>query len=181
MDQRCLWWLRGRLSLSGGFGYNILDADGLCEAMLEDKMENNKLFVYGILKRNYPLDLSEYGGQFIGEAHIEGATLFGIHPYYKGAMDPDASYAGVGLRLNTQADHVAHGELWEVPEGLWKWLDEIEQNGFAYTRKIVPVLVHDVPGDPGINGDGVDEVQAWVYEHSFPGFDYKYPLKGGRF
>lgn len=132
------------------------------------RMENNKLFCYGILKRGYALDLNNHGAKFLGEAHIEGATLYSI------------GGRGVGLRL-TGDDSIAHGELWEIPKELWKWLDHIEGNGFNYERKIVPVQLQDIPGDMGINGDGVETVHAYVYEHMFKGFTDKDKIKGGKF
>ena len=130
-------------------------------------MENNKLFVYGILKKGYELDLATYGVWFIGEARIEGATLYGIHPTGQG------EYSGVGLRLDGL--NTAYGELWEIPEYLWDWLDMIEQNNRCYTRKMVEVQVMDK------DGAGVTSVNAWVYEHTYPGFKYEYPIKGGKF
>lgn len=155
-------------------------------------MKNNKLFVYGILKRGYDLDLANYGAKFLGEAHIEGATLYGIGPYWVGdglINDAVQKYHGVGLRLepNVVSMHggehyvggfkIAHGELWEIPDSLWGWLDQIEQNEFCYTRKVVQVrVVHPYSEAPEYQA-----TDAWVYEHTFPGFKYEHPVKGGRF
>jgi gamma-glutamylcyclotransferase (GGCT)/AIG2-like uncharacterized protein YtfP len=127
---------------------------------------NNKLFVYGILKRNFSLDLSRHGAKFIGKAQIEGADLYKIG-------------RGVGLRFAGK-DHKAIGELFEIPERLWPWLDQLESNGFAYTRSEVEVQRIDWAAVE--NGT----VRAWVYEHTFPGMRYTetydngtYPLEAG--
>lgn len=162
-------------------------------------MENNKLFVYGILKRGYELDLTNYGAKFIGEAYIEGATLYGIGPRDRWeTVRKDGiwqRYQGVGLRLNTYpwsegdpSGVVAHGELWEVPPSLWRWLDDIEQNGRVYTRKIVPVMLElkDAPtqGEWGAvmaNAKAVTLADAWVYEHCYKDFKYENRIEGGRF
>lgn len=151
------------------------------------KLKNNKLFVYGILKRGYELDLRQYGATFLGEAHINGATLFGIGAPYK-----NRKWSGVGLKLdppNTEhlpmwglgPHRVAHGELWEVPDPLWAWLDGIEQNGFCYTRKITDVSLNEYPVEAPYDGESYKTVKAWVYEYSYPGFTYKSPIKEGRF
>src|SRR5712691_7460722 len=164
-------------------------------------MENNKLFVYGILKRGYELDLEHFGAKFIGEAHINGATLYGIGRITDHEAHPNEGreFHGVGLRLpkedwqlseedlRVQQTKVAHGELWVIPDKLWKWLDEIEQNGYCYTRKVVDVKL-DMDTAQGFEEmkklDGwerVQTVQAWVYEHTFPNFEYENPIEGGRF
>jgi gamma-glutamylcyclotransferase (GGCT)/AIG2-like uncharacterized protein YtfP len=68
------------------------------EGIVSEKMQLNKLFIYGILKRGYELDLAQMGGKFIGEARIEGATLYGIGRLV--GVQPDLpQYRGVGLRL----------------------------------------------------------------------------------
>src|SRR5258706_9446905 len=82
----------------------------------------DKIFVYGILKRGFPLDLKQYGGKFLGKARIAGTQLYHIG-------------GGVGLRKTANLEAKAVGELWEVPNSLWRWLDDIEQNGFCYTRE----------------------------------------------
>ena len=132
------------------------------------KLENNKLFVYGILKQGYALDLAGYEATFLGEAHIDHATLYHIG-------------GGVGLRF-TEDDTVAHGELWTIPEKLWKWLDHIESNGFAYTRKIVGVQPKNLLGKaPEETYGPPSPIAAWVYEHTYPGMVYSLPIKGGSF
>jgi len=126
-------------------------------------MENNLLFVYGILKRGFDADLLKYKAEFKGEAYIEGATLYRIG-------------RGVGLRLGDSNTSAAYGEVFSVPtDRLWQWLDSIESNGLVYTRKVVPVnLFKDA------DGKGVAQVlDAWVYEHTYPRMVYDRPIEGG--
>src|SRR5271157_1217215 len=129
-------------------------------------MEPNLLFVYGILKRGKSADLTQYGGKFIGVAKLEGAQLYHIGH-------------GVGLRLEPQSNGdyfdlgeivAAHGEVWEIPDPLWDWLDSIESNGFVYTRKVVTPEVHDTNGK-----GGMVLMDAWTYVHTFPGMKYTSP------
>ena len=126
-------------------------------------MKNNRLFVYGILRRGFELDLTnpEYGCKFLGEAQINGANLYRIG-------------SGVGLRLVEDPKRWAHGELFEIPHKLWRWLDQIEQNGYCYTRKIVKVEHINTLGYP-------EDIDAWIYEHTFPGFEYKNLIESGKY
>jgi gamma-glutamylcyclotransferase (GGCT)/AIG2-like uncharacterized protein YtfP len=145
-------------------------------------MKNNFLFTYGILQRGYKLDLTNYGAKFLGEAHIEGAVLYGIGGYWQGdgyVNDAVWKYHGVGLKLDKDPERVAHGELWEIPPSLWDWLDSIEQNGRVYTRKIV-VVQADVQ-DPWSEQIVYEPVDAWVYEHNFENFPKEHIIKGGQF
>jgi gamma-glutamylcyclotransferase (GGCT)/AIG2-like uncharacterized protein YtfP len=96
----------------------------------------DKFFAYGILKRGFELDLSQYGGKFVSTASVRG-TLYHIS-------------SGVGLRLG--GDKIAHGELWEIPRTLWGWLDKIEGVEYnVYARRLVQLI------------DG--ESSAYLYEH----------------
>jgi gamma-glutamylcyclotransferase (GGCT)/AIG2-like uncharacterized protein YtfP len=125
--------------------------------------DTSLIFVYGILKRGFSADLTKYGGKFLGKAEIVGANL---HPIG----------GGVGLRFTEDTRRVAYGELFEIPNELWRWLDSIESNGFAYTRKIVPVILHnDSSGGEVI----LDMLNAWVYEHTFPDMRYREPFEDG--
>lgn len=145
---------------------------------------NNKLFVYGILKRGYNLSLDNYGAKFIGEASIQGAVLYGIG-YLGEVEDPKvSSWRGVGLKLDKDPYKVAYGELWEVPGSLWRWLDDIEQNGRVYERKIVPITQQKTKRWQGkYIGYDVEypTVDAWVYEHMHEGFTEDQLIEGGRF
>lgn len=132
-------------------------------------MRTSKLAVYGILKRGFSLDLSkpEYGGKFLDDGIIQSAQLHAI------------SY-GVGLRFVEDPLQVAHVELFEIPDELWDWLDQIESNGRVYTRKVVQVHVEDLY-------KGYDlTTNAWVYEHMFLNtqeeYDKYYPkIESGRY
>ncbi len=137
--------------------------------MLKEDKVNNKLFVYGILKRGYELDLNNQGAKFIGEASIPGACLYGI-----GRPRAGREFSGVGLKLDVGPARVAHGELWDIPDDLWDWLDGIEQNGFCYTRKIVKAEHINSLGYPA-------DIDTWVYEYTYPGFSYDNPIANGRF
>jgi len=117
------------------------------------------LFVYGILKRGFILDLT-YRAEFIGEAMLPGAILYRIG-------------SGVGLRFTDDKHKDVYGEVFKIPQKLWKWLDSIESNGFAYTRKIVEVGV----GNP--EGPDFGWMSSWVYEHTFPGMKYDKPILNG--
>lgn len=135
---------------------------------------NNKLFVYGILKRGYDLSLDNYGAKFIGEAAIQGAVLYGIG-YAKFYSEGLHAYRGVGLKLDKDPSKVAYGELWEVPGSLWRWLDDIEQNGRVYERKIIEVTVEFLPDEDDYVTD------AWVYKHMHEGFTEDQRIEGGKF
>ena len=131
-------------------------------------MDPNLLYVYGILKRGKSADLSKFGAKFIGESKLEGAQLYHVGH-------------GVGLRdirpmIDDPTDYgycTAHGEVWEVPDPLWDWLDRIESNGFAYTRKVVHPFVHSANEK---NGEAL--METWVYEHTYPGTVYNRPVEG---
>lgn len=128
-----------------------------------------RLFVYGLLKRGQVLSLSlpENGPcKFVGEAIIPNAILYNIS-------------FGVGLRFETKVGvECANGEVFEIPLKLWSWLDKIENNGVTYTRKIVPVHIigHGSEGEPI-----QEEMQAWVYEHTYPNMEYTRPIRSGVF
>lgn len=85
------------------------------------------LFCYGILKRGHALDLTRLGGKFIQEDTIYG-NLYSIGN-------------GVGLILGTkEQDRGAHGEVFEIPSQLWRYLDEIENEPEYYKRVKVQTL-----------------------------------------
>lgn len=147
-------------------------------------MENNRLAVYGILKKGLELDLSKRGCKFLGECEIPRANLYGI-----GHKWGEDEWSGVGLRLVKDPYRVAYGELFEIPDKLWKWLDSIEQNGYCYTREIVRVEMWKEPVEKTDAGlvttmAALDRIEyAWVYEHTFPSYVYDEHnlIKNGRF
>ena len=121
-------------------------------------MKPSKLFCYGILKKGFGASLDQFKGtNFLGEAFLQGAQLHSIH-------------TGVGLRFSGDPLEVAQGEVWEIPPDMWEWLDRIENNGRVYTRKIVTAVVED-------SRDGLQEHEAWVYEHVLFGPQAEYDLK----
>jgi|SRR6267378_1379330 len=117
------------------------------------------LFVYGILKRGFVLDLT-HRAEFIGEAVLPGAILYSIG-------------SGVGLRLTEDLNKHAYGEVFKIPQRLWKWLDGIESNGYNYTRKVVPVDMFEY------RDAAITMMNAWVYEHTAEGMVYNNPIKDG--
>lgn len=156
-------------------------------------MKPNTLFVYGILKKGYELDLADYGASLIGEAHIPGAVLYGIGRNWHHESHPNdgREFHGVGLKLVdprvAKADipllsgSVAHGELWRIPEKLWDWLDGIEQNGFCYTRKVVPARLDAMPAWAPYDSEVYKTVNSWVYEYTHPNMKWENPIESGRF
>jgi gamma-glutamylcyclotransferase (GGCT)/AIG2-like uncharacterized protein YtfP len=128
------------------------------------------LGVYGILKRGEALDLTlpKYHCTFLGEIVIPGARLYRIG-------------CGVGLKLDVGPSGVddAKGELFQIPNTLWEWLDSIENNGRTYTRKVVECrTAHRCP-DPNCNE--LLPIDAWVYEHQATGFSKDQLIEGGVF
>jgi gamma-glutamylcyclotransferase (GGCT)/AIG2-like uncharacterized protein YtfP len=90
----------------------------------------NRLFVYGILRKGFALDLTNEGATFIGNATLKNAQLYWL-----------GNRAGVGLRFEpTKVSAV--GEVWEIPDRLWKWLDDIEgvRHNVYKRLKTFPVL-----------------------------------------
>jgi len=146
-------------------------------------MKPNKLFVYGILKRGYELDLSDHKATFLGDAHIDGAVLYGIGHIWRHESHPNEGrqYHGVGLKLDVGPLEVAYGELWDIPNTLWDWLDSIEQNGYVYTRKVVPVKLQEYPAGAPYDSEVYKTVDAWTYEHCYPDFSYDNKIEGGKF
>jgi gamma-glutamylcyclotransferase (GGCT)/AIG2-like uncharacterized protein YtfP len=134
------------------------------------RVENNYLAVYGILKRGFPLDLTHYGGRFVETGRIKGANLYSIGREQK----------GVGLRFTDDPLCEVHVEVFKIVEDeTWEWLDEIESNGYSYTRKIIRVNPTDLDGY-GKDHPGFD---CWVYEHTYPGMKYTSEnlIEGGKF
>ena len=116
----------------------------------EDRVKPNKLFVYGILKQGFSLDLTKEGATFLGKAILQGANLYRIGQ-------------GVGLRIEDEGK--VYGEVFEIPSALWHWLDRIENHPHTYQRQLVQVLMIE----------GYDEhlsekqhPEAWVYVHQHP-------------
>lgn len=124
------------------------------------------LAVYGILKKGFALDLNKIPeATFVGPGIINGANLYRIG-------------TGVGLRFVEDPNRVAKVEVYDIKPGLWSWLDMIEANGMAYTRKVVSTFV-DV--DHPLEGIQKLAFDTWVYEHSFPGMKYTRLIEDGNY
>jgi gamma-glutamylcyclotransferase (GGCT)/AIG2-like uncharacterized protein YtfP len=138
---------------------------------LPGEPECDLLFVYGILKRGFSLDLSKYGGEFLGEAELHEANIYSIG-------------GGVGLRFALNNHDTVHGEVFRIPKRLWGWLDDIEGNPYHYKREVVHVHMDYVRGD---NEKAAEEmllepVKAWVYVHQYPHENNpKRLIKSGRY
>jgi len=128
-------------------GYNV-----------NEGIQKSLIFVYGILKRGQSLDLEKRGHKFIGPGAIEGATLRPIG-------------GGVGLLFDEDTGYIAYGEVFEIPDAIWPWLDFIEDNGRSYTRKQVEVSMLN----------GMAPKLCWVYEHTYPNMAYADPIPSGCF
>lgn len=124
---------------------------------------DNFLFVYGILKRGYALDLLRLNAEFVAEAELSSSKLYRIGN-------------GVGLRFVKDPFRVAYGEIFNISKYLWPYLDEVEGNGLIYTRKRVVVHLKE-DHQPRL------PVSAWVYEHTYPGTVYskRTEILSGRF
>ncbi len=122
-------------------------------------MEPNLLFVYGILKRGFELDLRRYDAEFIGPATLNEAKIHQIG-------------SGVGLTLSPNVQDVVHGEIFRIPDDLWGWLDRIEGHPFNYKREIA-APVRRIDG-------GMEMMRTWVYVHQHPSCFGK-QIKSGRY
>lgn len=105
----------------------------------------DRLFVYGILRRGYAADLSQMGAEFVSEATLKNSQLYWL-----------GNRAGVGLRFEP-TKIPAQGEIWQIPDDLWEYLDLIEgvRNGVYKRLKAFPVLN---------NGTALE---TYVYLHTF--------------
>lgn len=106
----------------------------------------NKLFVYGILKRGFQLDLRNKECIFLGEAILPSANLY---------------HLGGGVGMKMEEGGRAFGEVFDIPPDLWAWLDRIEGHPYNYRRIIVEPILYKL-GDGGIN------VETWAYEFPHP-------------
>ena len=109
-------------------------------------MNPDKLFVYGILKRGFQLDLEKRGAKFIGKAILLDAALYCLG-------------SGVGMKL--EPGKVAHGEVFKIPKDKWSWLDSIEGHPYNYRRVIVEPLLTNL-GEAGMT------MKTWAYEFPHP-------------
>lgn len=132
-----------------GFANNVWPAWMIEDLLPENKVKPNKIFVYGILKRSYSLDLEKRGCKFLGEAVLQPANLYRIGD-------------GVGMLIENEGK--VHGEVFEVSNAkIWLWLDRIEGHPYTYMRQVVQVIL--------TQGDGWEEpreIECWTYVHMHP-------------
>jgi len=126
-------------------GYcNVVPAQMLGDFLRwEKEVKPNKLFVYGILKRGFSLDLEREGAKFLGEATLQPANLYHVG-------------GGVGLRIEDEGK--VYGEVFEIPPTMWRWLDGIEGHPYTYMRQQVQAFIVDRVGPE----------EVWVYVHQHP-------------
>lgn len=116
-------------------------------------MEPNVLAVYGILKLDFSLDLSKMGARYIGNCEMPGTELWKIGD-------------GVGLIRSEFIDSRTHGQLFEIPEQMWEWLDRIEGHPYLYKRSLIDVIQTEV----GEAGEGELDRRVWVYIYQHPDY-----------
>lgn len=85
------------------------------------------VFVYGTLKRGFSLHKYLRGARFLGEAELEGFLMYDLG-WYPGIVP------GPGR---------VRGELYEVSPALLAVLDEVEEEGEEYERRLLPVRLSD--------------------------------------
>lgn len=103
---------------------------------------NFPVFVYGTLKRGFPLNHHLQDATFLRECYIKG-RMIDLGPF-------------PGVLLDNNGDRIK-GELYEVDRGTLNLLDQIEGNGTLYGRTIT-VCFHEE--DQKLIG-----TPAWVYEY----------------
>ncbi len=86
-----------------------------------------RVFVYGTLKRGFPLHRYLAGARFLGEARLEGFEMFDLG-WYPGIVPGEG---------------VVYGEVYDVGPGTLALLDEIEDEGEEYERRWLPVEMED--------------------------------------
>ncbi len=86
------------------------------------------LFVYGTLKRGFPLHHHINGSRFIGEGILEGYVMYSL-----------GSYPGI----LPQEGAVVKGELYETDARALSRIDRIEEEGSLYKRDLVPARLRD--------------------------------------
>jgi len=128
------------------------------------KMEPNLLTVYGILKRGYSLDLEREGCKFLGTVQVPNTNLYSI---------------GEGVGLLREDGGLSFGELFEVPERLWRWLDGIEGHPYTYRRELITVWLEGEP-QPDFSIEDGPAVESWIYVHQRPEY-FSGKIESGRY
>ncbi len=102
------------------------------------------VFVYGTLKRGFCLHKYLHGSRFVGEALLEGFKMYDL-----------GSYPGI-----IPGQGLVWGEVYQVPPGVLALLDEIEDEGEEYERRLVWVR---------LKGGGALEAFVYVYKDDVSG------------
>jgi len=132
--------------------------------LIEEKCD--LLFVYGILKRGFSLDLRNYDAQFIDKAEFPGAKIYRIG-------------SGVGLSLSKDITDIVYGEVFRIPHSLWGWLDDIEGHPYNYKREIQHIYCPKACKSKDlVYMDGY--INAYVYIHQRPNC-FGGQIKSGRY
>ncbi len=111
-----------------------------------------RVFVYGTLKKGFSLHRYLAGTRFLGEAKLSGFEMYDLG-WYPGIVP------GKG---------VIYGEVYEIGPGTLALLDEIEDEGKEYQRKLLKVELPDGR-----------ELEAFVYVYQGP-VTGKVRVPGGR-
>ncbi len=90
-------------------------------------MKAFKVFVYGTLKRGFPLHHHLRGARYLGRAWLRGFVMYDLGWY-------PAILPGEG---------VVSGELYEVDWATLLLLDEVEEEGEEYERRLLSVELED--------------------------------------
>lgn len=116
------------------------------------------LFVYGTLKQGHFRSHLLEGQKFLGEFQTEkGYSLYNI-----------GSFPGI---ISTDNDNVVNGEIWEIDEEYFSYLDRIEGSPFLF--KLQSVKIKNVPLEVYSyfwqkNTDGLVECgPTWTKEREF--------------
>lgn len=123
-------------------------------------MDNNKIFVYGILKRGHAASLSEMGGRFICEATLKNAQLYWL-----------ANRIGVGLKFEL-GKGPARGEVWEIPNALWPILDGMEGVAWNVYKRVEAYAMA---------GGERHKVQVYIHTYYEDGKAYNDPIPNNWF
>ncbi len=86
--------------------------------------QSQKLFVYGTLKKDFPLHNTLDSADFVGKGYISGYAMYNLGSY------PAA------VRLPIGTVNKVHGEIYNVPNDLYPVIDQIEG---AYEKDFVLV------------------------------------------
>ena len=102
-----------------------------------------RVFVYGTLKKGFPLHSRLEKGTYICNGSLEGYEMFAV--------------ASGGYPAIKKGEGTIHGELYEVDDRTLISLDMVEGEGYLFKRECVTVEKEDG-----------QEAQAWVYAYLHP-------------